>query len=256
MFFLHTPSSEFIKSKLDLFSLSPMRTSIESSQWIYYKLYYKLYYKRNFARGRFAHEICHTRTWRRLSRPHSHHVESSHTRRSKRGENTSVVSDGGTKLGPVNHLLPSMFNQIDVYFNQKLTSPNNAYAYRAYIEALLNYASPAKTSHLISCLWNADIPGYMDDTLDLDSSNPNTTFEIRTQYIQGNHALDLIGHLHCDVFNEDKFLINGVKVKMRLVRSKDLFCLTESKTISKIRILDSSLLVRRAKISPSVLLAR
>jgi len=34
-----------------------------------------------------------------------------------------------------------------VYFNQKLVSPsNNAYAYRAYIEALLNYASSAKTS--------------------------------------------------------------------------------------------------------------
>ncbi|KYN09484.1 hypothetical protein ALC57_18389, partial [Trachymyrmex cornetzi] len=57
-----------------------------------------------------------------------------------------------TKVGPVNHLLHSMFNQIDVYFNQKLVSPpNNAYAYRAYIEALLNYASPAKTSHLTSC---------------------------------------------------------------------------------------------------------
>ena len=42
---------------------------------------------------------------------------------------------------------------------------------------------------------------------------------------------------------------------MRLVRSKDSFCLVESKTISKIHILDTSLLVRRAKISPSVLLA-
>ena len=41
---------------------------------------------------------------------------------------------------------------------------------------------------------------------------------------------------------------------MRLVRSKDSFCLMESKTLSKIRILDASLLVRRAKISPGVLL--
>ena len=42
---------------------------------------------------------------------------------------------------------------------------------------------------------------------------------------------------------------------MRLVRPKDTFCLIKSKTISKIRILDASLLVRRAKISPGVLLA-
>jgi len=61
--------------------------------------------------------------------------------------------------------------------------------------------------------------------------------ERRAQYIQGNHVLDLIGHLHCDVFNQDEFLINGVEVRMRLVRSKDLFCLMESKMISNIRIL-------------------
>jgi len=90
MFFLHTPSSECIKSKLDLFSLPLTQTSIESSQWIYYKLYYKLYYKRNFARGRFAHKIRHTR--RRLSGPHSHDVESSHTRRKQtRGEHIGCI---------------------------------------------------------------------------------------------------------------------------------------------------------------------
>ena len=70
---------------------------------------------------------------------------------SERGESTSVAPDGGAKVGPVNHLLYSMFNQIDVYFNQKLvSSPNNAYAYRTYIEALLNYALSAKTCHLTS----------------------------------------------------------------------------------------------------------
>ncbi|KYN09168.1 hypothetical protein ALC57_18723 [Trachymyrmex cornetzi] len=88
----------------------------------------------------------------------------------------------------------------------------------------------------------------MDDTL--DSSNPNTALERRAKYIQGNRALDLVGHFHCDVFNQDKFLINGVEVRMRLVRSKDSFCLMETRTMSKIRILDASLLVRRAKISP------
>ncbi|XP_067203273.1 uncharacterized protein F54H12.2-like [Linepithema humile] len=42
---------------------------------------------------------------------------------------------------------------------------------------------------------------------------------------------------------------------MRLVRSKDSFCLMESNSLSKIRLLDASLLVRRAKISPGVLLS-
>jgi len=246
MSFLHTHSSECIKSELDLFSLTPTQTSIESSQWIYYKPVTSLADDSPIefvipGHGEDYLDLTHTMLSLRIR------VES------ERGENTSVAPDGEAKVGPVNHLLHSMFNQIDVYFNQKLVSPpNNAYAYRAYIEALLNYASPAKTSHLTSCLWDADIPGYMDDTQ--DATNPNTALERRARYIRGNRALDLIGHLHCDVFNQDKFLINGVEVRMRLVRSKNSFCLMESKTLSKIRILDASLLVRRAKISPGVFL--
>jgi len=42
---------------------------------------------------------------------------------------------------------------------------------------------------------------------------------------------------------------------MRLIRSKNSFCLMENKMISKICILDASLFVRRAKISPGMLLA-
>jgi len=70
-------------------------------------------------------------------------------------------------------------------------------------------------------------------------------YSARESAIQGNRALDLIGYLHCNIFNQDKFLINGVEVKMRLVRSKDLFYLMESKTISKIRILDGNLLEQK-----------
>ncbi|XP_018343356.1 PREDICTED: uncharacterized protein F54H12.2-like [Trachymyrmex septentrionalis] len=171
MSFLHTHSSECIKSELDLFSLPPTQTSIESSQWIYYKPVTSLADDSPIEFVIPGHEedyqdLIHTMLSLRVR------IES------ERGESTAVAPDGEAKVGPVSHLLHSIFNQIDVYFNQKLVSPpNNAYAYRAYIEALLNYASPAKTSHLTSCLWDADIPGYMDDTL--DATNPNTALERR-----------------------------------------------------------------------------
>jgi hypothetical protein len=247
MSFLHTHSSECLKSELDLFALPPTQTSIESAQWIYYKPVTSLADDAPIefvipGHGEDYLDLTHTMLSLRI--------------RVETGTSTNTAAAGAAtpKIGPVNQLLHSMFNQIDVYFNQKLVSPpNNAYAYRAYIEALLNYASPAKTSHLTSCLWDADTPGFMDETL--DSSTPNQALVRRARYIQGGRALDLIGHLHCDVFNQDKFLINGVEVRMRLVRSKDSFCLMETNSTSKIRILDASLLVRRAKITPGVLLA-
>ena len=69
---------------------------------------------RNFARGRLAHRICHTRTWRRLSGPHT--MLSLHIRvKRERGESTSVAPDNRAKVGLVNHLLHFMFNQIDVF---------------------------------------------------------------------------------------------------------------------------------------------
>ncbi|KAL6417624.1 hypothetical protein ACFW04_014427 [Cataglyphis niger] len=119
------------------------------------------------------------------------------------GTSGTTVASTAT-IGPVNHLLNSIFNQIDVYFNQKLVSPpNNAYAYRAYIETLLNYSSSAKTSHLTSCLWDADTPERIDEPM--ESKTPNSALVRHTHYIPGGRALDLIGHLHCDVFNQDKF---------------------------------------------------
>ncbi|XP_011631040.1 uncharacterized protein LOC105423095 [Pogonomyrmex barbatus] len=254
MSFLHTHSSECLKSELDLFSLPPTQTSIENSQWVYYKPVTSLADDAPIefvvpGHGEDYLDLTHTMLSLRVR------VESlpdPGTSTAGGGGGVGEGEAGGNKVGPVN-LLHSMFNQIDVYFNQKLVSPpNNAYAYRAYIETLLNYSSPAKTSHLTSCLWDTDEPGYMDALL--ESDNPNQALVRRARYIQGEHSVDLIDYLHCDVFNQDKFLINGVEVRMRLVCSRDAFCLMESNSTSKIRILDASLLIRRAKISPAVLL--
>jgi len=153
-------------------------------------------------------------------------------------EATSTIPASAVKIGPINHLLHSMFNQIDAYFNQKLVSPPMLHA---------------KTFYLTFCLWDTDIPDFMDETL--DSETPNQALVKRARYICEERALDLIGHLHCDVFNQDKFLINGVEVRMRLVRSKDSSCFIETKSASKIRILEANLIVRRTKINPGVLFA-
>ena len=124
MSFLHIHSSECTKSELDLFSLPPTQTSIESSQWIYYKPVTSLADDSPIefvirGHGEDYLDLTHTMLSLRIR------VES------ERGESTSVAPDSGAKVGPVNHLLHSMFNQIDVYFNQKLISPpNNAYTVR------------------------------------------------------------------------------------------------------------------------------
>ena len=59
-------------------------------------------------------------------------------------------------------------------------------------------------------------------------------------------SVDLLGHLHCDIFNQKPFLLNGVEMLMWST-SKNYACV--------VKILEASLLVRRTKVAPGVLLA-
>ena len=59
------------------------------------------------------------------------------------------------KVAPVNNLLHSMFNQINVFVNQKLVSPpNNVYSYRAYEAFHVNSPSVAQNSAVFGSFSN------------------------------------------------------------------------------------------------------
>ncbi|KAL6420496.1 hypothetical protein ACFW04_013831 [Cataglyphis niger] len=196
MSFLHSHSSECLKSELDFFSLPSTQTSIESSQWIHYK---------------------------------------SVTSLSDDSPIEFVIPGHGEEYLDLTHTMLSLRVRVET------TSDSTRYGcWRQRIDG--------------QCRPHADTLGRMDEPV--KSKTANSALVRRAHYIRGGRTLDLIGHLHCDVFNQDKFLINGVEVCLRLVRSKDSFCLMDSNdTASKIHILDASLLVKRAKISAGLLLA-
>lgn len=242
-------SCECAKSELDLFTIPPTQTSIDSSQYLEYKPVTTI------SEDSYLEFLVPGNSEDYLDLAHT--MLSLKVRLEKDGEKI----DDDAIVAPVNNFLHSMFNQVDVFFNQKCVSPpNNAYAYRAYIETLLNYSDEAKKSHLTTALWYDDTPGHVNAGL----VKPSTTAKLstnagavkRNSFVKGGKTLDLLGHLHCDVFNQEKFLLNGVEVRVRLIRSKDAFCLLDydSEPI-KVHIMDAALRIRRAKINPSILLA-
>lgn len=250
-----------MKSELDLFTLPPTQTSIEGGQWIHYKPVSSLTDDSPIefvvpGHGDEYIDLAHTMlsVRVRLQPPQ------------KDLKPTAGSTDGGTgaapaapqpSVAPVNNLLHSMFNQVDIFFNQKLVSPaNNSYAYRAYIETLLNYAPHAKQSHLSAGLWYGSENGESDvyDTATAQAAGDDG-FIKRQRIASNGRIVDLIGHLHCDVFNQEKFLLNGVELRLRLVRSRDNFCLLEGTPLHVLHMVETSLLVRRVKISPGILLA-
>lgn len=243
MAFLHTSSSEACKSELDLFSLPPTQTSIENSYWTEYKPISAL---TNNSPIEFT-----------VPGNSDEYLDLPHTllylKVSFQLPAATVLNEEATaasvNTGPVNNTLHSLFSQVDVSLNRTPVSPpNSAYAYRSYIETLLNYGPAAKASHLTSVLWYTDTVGKLEHLTENDGLNK------RKNFFKIGNPIDLIGHIHHDLFNQDKLLLNGVEMSIRFVQSRDSFPLMDPTGLYHIQILEATLMIRRVKVSADVLI--
>lgn len=244
MSFIHQKSCECAKTELDLFSLPPTQTSIDSGKWVQYKPISSLTDDSPIEFVIPGHGDEYTDLAQTLLYIQATIVKEDGTH--------FVATDANKEFGPVNNWLHSLFSQVDLYLNHKLVSPqNNTYPYRAYIENLLNYSVDTKNSHLTSVLFYRDTSDHMENTED-----QNTGLVYRRFYTEKSQYVDMVGHLHIDLCNQDKFLLNGVEMRLRLVRSKNSFSImSKTATNYKVHIKEANLFVRRCKINPSVLLA-
>jgi len=171
-----------------------------------------------------------------------------------------VTQDNGNNLaadaevGPVNLFLHSLFSQVDISLNGILiTSSTNTYPYRAMLETLLSYGEDAKTSQLTSALYYKDIAGKMD-SIDFAAANVNSGLGTRRNLACESRVIDMMGRIHADIFFQDRYMLNEVGVKIKLIRSNSAFCLMGDAAY-KVKITHASLFVRKVKLMPSVFLA-
>ena len=160
------------------------------------------------------------------------------------------------QVGPVNLYLHSLFSQVDVSLNDRIITPSTpTYPYRAFLETMLEYGPEAKQSQLSMGLYYKDTAGQMDNPNPL-AADGNTGLKKRYTFTQGSHSVELLGGLHSDIFFQPKHLLNGVDMHIKLIRSKPDFCLMSSTENPnyKIVIQSCSLFIRKAKVSPSVIL--
>ncbi len=163
------------------------------------------------------------------------------------------------QVAPANLFLQSLFSQCEVSLNERLVSvASNNYSYRAYLETLLNYGREAKESQLTAGLFIKDRAGMMDENDPLVNDDvANTGLKKRYEYGVRSRVIDMIGPLHSDIFMQDKLLLSGIDLKVKLTPAKDAFCLIspDAQGEFKVSITHASLMVRRVKVSPSVSLA-
>ena len=162
-----------------------------------------------------------------------------------------VAAVPGDNVAPINNLLHSLFSNVELFLNKKCVSASNMYHYRAYIENLLNYGSDAKSSHFGSLIWKKDTAGYMDSLIAAD----NQGFSERKDMFAKSCSVDLEGNLHCDLFNQNKHLLNGVEVNLKLHLNRNRVCLMSTTDDYKIKLKEATLVIRKLKYNPTVMIA-
>ena len=156
--------------------------------------------------------------------------------------------DGASKVGFTNYPIASLFNQVDVI------SATNIYAHRSISGVLFNYDKEAAESQLGCGLFCKDTAGQMEE-MDI-SADPvlNTVLETRSEWTKTSKIIELQGRIHSDLFNQEKLILNGVDLTVKVHRHKPEFCLPGADTALayKIAIVDPILYVKNIELTPSV----
>ena len=243
MAFVHDSSCECTKSELDLFNVPATQTAIESSQWVEHRPLTSL-------SDSAPIEFVITGSGEEYVDLSETYLQVTAQVTKPDGSDLATKNQDGTDgadigIGPVNNWLHSLFSQVDLSLNGRLITPStNTYPFRAYMETLLTYGPAAKKSHLTGSLWYKDTAGHMDD-----SANANEGFSSRRKWIKNSRSVTMIGRPHVDLCFQDRLILNGVDMKMRFVRSKDVFNLMGN---GRVVIEDMSLFVRKVRVHPSV----
>ena len=121
----------------------------------------------------------------------------------------------------------------------------NTYPHRAMLATLLSYGDDAKKTQLTSELFYADEAGKVDTVpFGGDAAARNSGLMKRATFTATSNVVDMIGRIHADIFFQDRYLINEVNVKIKLVRSKDAFSIMTANDRRKVRAVRGSTLQR------------
>ena len=128
------------------------------------------------------------------------------------------VSGEDDFIMPVDNVLHSMWNGVDITMNGELISTTNQkYMYKAYIETILNNSNSTKEFQLKTT-------GYYGDKGDRDVSftqNWNKGMETRSAVFRNEQKVELMGFLLSDIMGIQASIVNGVEIGITLTPNAD-----------------------------------
>lgn len=166
----------------------------------------------------------------------------------KKNDGTDLVA--ADKATVINYIGATLFSQIDILLNDvqiSSSTPNNAY--RAILEALLTYDTHSLESQMQAGGFYKDEAGKMDE---LDPDGENQGLKERFKLLQNGKSCEFVARIHTDLFTQPKLLVNGVRMRLKLQKNKDSFCLLSAADSYRLEIEDISLMIRKCKLADDV----
>lgn len=87
------------------------------------------------------------------------------------------------------------------------------------------------------------------------TTSTNAGYKSRYDTCKRSKFMDLIGPLHFDLATQPKLLINGVNIRIKLERNKDIFSLMSKDDAYKIAVHSANLYIRKISVEPSIMIA-
>jgi hypothetical protein len=165
--------------------------------------------------------------------------------------NPDPASDVTENVAPANMSMHTFFNQVDIFFNgTRMTQASNMYGYKAYLKALL-FASPdAKKTSLLAQGYFTENGANLDDR-----SNDNESYKWRQKLFEGSKLVEFEGPLMEDVMQINKYLLNGIRVQIKLYPAPKKFTILAGDGQEyKLELVDIVFRACMIKVSPGVIL--
>ena len=163
-----------------------------------------------------------------------------------------VKVEDWSKISPVNYLLHSFIKQLDVSIGQNpVNSSSINYPYVAYIDTLINATPEAKRTHLQTAF-------YHKDKAPMDGVNEERSVRIRPNgsSLEDGIELNMYGYLHVDLADQEKALIGGITLNIKIFPNDPKFYIICDKTLTpSVEITDACMFMHRSIINPQVVIA-
>ena len=125
-----------------------------------------------------------------------------------------------------------------------VTTSNNTYPYKAYIETLRRFWTESKQSQLRASMWYKDTNNFS-----LDQQNEGSAK--RKGLANKSHFIDMMGKLHLHLMFQDCYILNHPPIKLCLIRSQDKLAIVSptDNTSFKVKLDSIKMMIRKVQVN-------